>query len=203
MALTKKRAKIESCYRPVELRKGVLSRGVFSYVEHNSGVESEEKWPLGELGEEDSPVLYAAKYLAENKNEQSIIFLPDKPATERLGSKLKEIVELPPAAGAIQDLRSFEDSYSKDLLSSFLEKGIAIHNADLSWEERYLVEKHFCAGEIRILLSTSTLAMGINMPAKNVFIPEKKWNTPRQGNQLAMTDISKAEHEICADGQGG
>ena len=37
--------------------------------------------------------------------------------------------------------------------------------------------------------------MGINLPARNVFIPEKKWNTPRTGNQLAMTDISKAEHE--------
>jgi hypothetical protein len=37
--------------------------------------------------------------------------------------------------------------------------------------------------------------MGINLPARNVFIPEKKWNTQRTGSQIAMMDISKAEHE--------
>ena len=43
--------------RPVELRKGVLSRGVFSYLEHNSGAEGEEKWPLPEPDEEDLSAL--------------------------------------------------------------------------------------------------------------------------------------------------
>ena len=94
-----------------------------------------------------------------------------------------------PRYRCIEELKSFEESYSRDLLLSFLSHGIAIHNADLSWEERDLVEKYYRKGEIRILLSTSTLAMGINLPARNVFIPEKKWNTPRTGNQLAMTDI--------------
>jgi hypothetical protein len=51
--------------RPVELRKGVLSRGVFSYLEHNSGTEGEEKWPLPEPDEEDLSALHAAKYFAE------------------------------------------------------------------------------------------------------------------------------------------
>ena len=37
--------------------------------------------------------------------------------------------------------------------------------------------------------------MGINLPAKNVFIPEKKWSTPGNGDKLAMSDITKAEHE--------
>ena len=181
--------------RPVELRKGVLSRGIFSYLEHNSGAEGEEKWPLPEPDEEDLSALHAAKYFAEAKGEQSIIFLPDKPTTEALAEKLKDMVDLPPATGAIEELKCFEESYSRDLLLSFLSHGIAIHNADLSWEERDLVERYYRKGEIKILLSTSTLAMGINLPARNVFIPEKKWNTPRSGNQLAMTDISKAEHE--------
>src|SRR6266508_2876919 len=141
--------------RPVELRKGILSRNVFSYLEHNSGMESEEEWRLPE----------------------------------------ENMVEFPSASDAIEELKSFEDSYSKDLLLSLLSKGIAIHNADLSWEERNLVERYFRQGEIKILLSTSTLAMGINLPARNVFIPEKKWSTPVHGDQLAMSDITKAEHE--------
>ena len=181
--------------RPVELRKGILSRNVFSYLEHNSGMEGEEEWRLPEENKEELSSLQAARYLAETHAEQSIIFLADKLATETLGEKLKDMVEFPAASGAVEELKSFEDSYSKDLLLSLLSKGIAIHNADLSWEERNLIERYFRQGEIKILLSTSTLAMGINLPARNVFIPEKKWSTPVHGDQLAMSDITKAEHE--------
>ena len=79
------------------------------------------------------------------------------------------MVDFSAAVGAIEELKTFEESYSKDLLLSLLSKGIAIHNADLSWEERDLVERYFRKGELKILLSTSTLAMGINLPARNVF----------------------------------
>ncbi len=181
--------------RPVELRKGILSRNIFSYLEHNSGMESEEEWPLPEGDKEELLALHAAKHLAQAQDEQSIIFLADKLGTETVGDKLKEMVDFPAAAGAIEELKTFEESYSKDLLLSLLTKGIAIHNADLSWEERDLVERYFRNGEIKILLSTSTLAMGINLPARNVFIPEKKWSTPIHGDRLAMSDITKAEHE--------
>ena len=181
--------------RPVELRKGILSRNVFSYLEHNSGIEGDEEWPLPEGSKEQLISLHAAKHLAQTHDEQSIIFLADKLGTETDGEKLKEMVDFPAAVGAIEELRTFEESYSKDLLFSLLAKGIALHNADLSWEERDLVERYFRKGEIKILLSTSTLAMGINLPARNVFIPEKKWSTPIHGDRLTMSDITKAEHE--------
>src|SRR5262245_48594502 len=160
--------------RPVELRKGILSRNVFSYLEHNSSIEGEEEWPLPEGTKDELISLHAAKHLAQTQEEQSIVFLADKLGTETLGEKLKEMVNFSAASGAIEELKTFEESYSKDLLLSLLSKGIAIHNADLSWEERDLVERYFRMGEIKILLSTSTLAMGINLPARNVFIPDKK-----------------------------
>src|SRR5215467_3674706 len=181
--------------RPVELRKGILSRNVFNYLEHNSGIEGEEKWLLPEGNKEEMISLHAAKHLAQAHGDQSIIFLADKLGTETVGEKLKEMVDFPAAAGAIDELSTLEDSYSTDLLLSLLTKGIAIHNADLSWEERDLVERYFRKREIKILLSTSTLAMGINLPARNVFISEKKWSMPIHGDRLAMSDITKAEHE--------
>ena len=115
--------------------------------------------------------------------------MPDKLATEVLGDKLKEMVDFPTADNAVAELNAFEDSYSKDLLRSLLSHGIAIHNADLSWEERDLVERYFRTGEIKILLCTSTLAMGINLPARNVFIPEKKWGNGWHGLILAQISI--------------
>jgi helicase len=158
-------------------------------------MEGEEAWPLPEENKEELVSLRAAKHLAQGYDEQSIIFLADKLGTETVGEKLKDMVDFSAASGGIEELKTFEESYSKDLLLSLLAKGIAIHNADLSWEERDLVERYFRKGEIKILLSTSTLAMGINLPARNVFIPEKKWSTPIHGDRLAMSDITKAEHE--------
>jgi helicase len=51
--------------RPVELRKGILSRNLFSYLEHNSGIEGEEEWPLPEGNKDELISLHAAKHLAE------------------------------------------------------------------------------------------------------------------------------------------
>src|SRR6266704_2109122 len=81
--------------RPVELRKGILSRNVFSYLEHNRGMEGEEQWRLPEENKEELSSLHAARYLAEKHAEQSIIFLADKLGTETLGEKLKDIIEFP------------------------------------------------------------------------------------------------------------
>ena len=50
-------------------------KGVFSDLEHNSGMEGEGEWPLPEGVDESFFALYAAKYLAETKGEQSVIFL--------------------------------------------------------------------------------------------------------------------------------
>jgi hypothetical protein len=45
-----------------------------------------------------------------------------KLATETLGEKLKDMVKFPSASDAIEELKSFDDSYSKDLLLSLLSK---------------------------------------------------------------------------------
>lgn len=47
---------------------------------------------------------------------------------------------------------------------------MGFHNAGLSSEDRSLVEKTFNQGDLRVLVCTSTLAMGVNLPAYLVVV---------------------------------
>lgn len=51
-----------------------------------------------------------------------------------------------------------------------LSHGFAFHHAGLLHADREQIEKAYRNGFISILLSTSTLAMGVNLPAHTVII---------------------------------
>lgn len=58
---------------------------------------------------------------------------------------------------------------SKDL-QDLVPYGIGIHHAGLSKDDRTLVEDLFAAGHIQVLVSTATLAWGVNLPAHTVIL---------------------------------
>ena len=63
------------------------------------------------------------------------------------------------------------DSNPEDpVLAKCMAKGIAFHHAGLSAEDRALVENLFKAGKVKIVCSTSTLAVGLNLPARLVIV---------------------------------
>lgn len=49
-------------------------------------------------------------------------------------------------------------------------QGVAFHNASLSYQDRNIVERLFLELKVKVLCTTSTLAMGINLPARLVII---------------------------------
>lgn len=62
-------------------------------------------------------------------------------------------------------------------LASLIEQGVAFHHAGLSMSDRELVEHSFLNGVVKILCSTSTLAVGVNLPAYLVIIKgTRMWN---------------------------
>lgn len=66
--------------------------------------------------------------------------------------------------------RLFENSFHNQKLKVAISHGIAFHHAGLTHDDRGLVENLFRDRLIPILVCTSTLAMGINLPAHMVII---------------------------------
>lgn len=69
--------------------------------------------------------------------------------------------------------------------------GIGIHHAGLCKGDRSLVEDLFAAGHLRVLVSTATLAWGVNLPAHTVIIKGTQVYSPEQGKwvELSPQDI--------------
>ena len=163
--------------RPVELRKGIIRGGIFRYITHNQGEYGEEEFFKVKEDEDISyeDCLVNTLSYCIRKDEPTLLFFPTRKETRRWAAWLAEKFDAPRAEGAISELSRMEETSSRDELLFLLEKGIAYHNADLSWEERNLVENYLRAGEIKLICSTTTLAMGVNLPFKNVVLSVNKY----------------------------
>lgn len=107
---------------------------------------------------------------------QVLVFRATRPGVLETAAALAARHFFPPAEEALariaQLAERFEPSRVRDLLTSSLEGGVGIHLSDLGREERAIVESAFRAGEVRVLCSTTTLAMGMNLPARTVIIAD-------------------------------
>lgn len=190
--------------RPVELRQGVYCEGKFYYQEFNTKNISSEDWvkveyelptePQQQLLVELEVLTEVAKYLAE-KDEQVLIFLKDKKTVHEVAKELAQKVNFPPAEDPIKELSSSEETFILSFLTKLLSKGICIHHADLTYEQREIIERYFRKGDIKILVSTSTLALGVNLPCKNVLVEPRKWYYDKKSGMLSMVGITKSDFE--------
>ena len=73
--------------------------------------------------------------------------------------------------------------------------GVAFHHADLTPEERAVVETHYRSGGLRVIACTTTLAFGVNLPASTVFLEAVKWDTDKRTGAALEVPLSWAEYE--------
>ena len=112
---------------------------------------------------------------AEGLSKQTLIFrtrVDDTAATAR------DLAHVLPTETVSSDVRGqigeLEDTRVSDFLNQWIDKRVAYHNAGLSLEERRLIERFFREGIIRVLVTTSTLAAGVNTPADVVILLDHK-----------------------------
>lgn len=74
-------------------------------------------------------------------------------------------------------------------LKELLPYGFAIHHAGLPRVDRKLVEDLYADGHIQVLVSTSTLAWGVNLPAHTVIIKGTQCYMPEQGQWMELSPM--------------
>jgi pre-mRNA-splicing helicase BRR2 len=102
-------------------------------------------------------------------------------ANDTLGRFLKE------DSASREILHTHTDLVKSNDLKDLLPYGFAIHHAGMNRTDRQLVEDLFADGHAQVLVSTATLAWGVNLPAHTVIIKGTQIYNPEKG---AWTELS-------------
>jgi replicative superfamily II helicase len=131
--------------------------------------------------------LYRALDLAEphiTDGGQALTFVASRQDTVRDAEKARdELAERDVEVGARGDYDFHTDAQDleNDTLRQSVVDGVGFHHAGLSKADKDRVEDWFREGRIQLLFSTSTLAWGVNLPARCVVIRDTKHHDPLEG----------------------
>ncbi len=186
-------------FRPVELRRGVLTDGRFRY--RTSIGEGVEILAEGTSDEPAQTLMLNIKHLV-SQGEQVMVFLKSKRACEALAAALAERDLAARATGAIDELQRETPTSLGRRLIGVLQTGVAFHHADLSYRQRRILEDGYRRGEIRVVVATTTLALGVNLPAQSVFIDCYKYQPGKHSGRAMIAPLEWSEYEAMSGRAG-
>lgn len=144
-------------FRPVQLEKHVL--GYFSPKNFNTfRFDINLNYKLAGI----------IKQYSENK--PTLIFCSSRKSIELAAGVLETSLNCELTGLDRHRLQQVSSKIQDTKLKSSLSKGIAYHHGGMSLDDRVLIENTFRDGIIPVLLSTTTLSMGVNLPAHLVII---------------------------------
>ncbi|EOA28486.1 hypothetical protein CARUB_v10024696mg [Capsella rubella] len=173
--------KFDRSYRPVPLEQ--------QYI----GINVKKPWRRFQLMND---ICYQ-KVLAGAGKHQVLIFVHSRKETAKTARAIRD------TAMANNTLSRFlkEDSQSYEILQSqvallkntdlkeLMPYGFAIHHAGLTLGDRHIVEKQFRLGNLQVLVSTATLAWGVNLPAHTVIIKGTQVYNPERGAWMELSPL--------------
>lgn len=183
---------VEETTRPVDLHRGIATHGSYRYRTYNEGLDGIESFETMTVGEEPFEC-----FVNQIKNEKgsTLVFLKSRRETVDYAFRLASAVNWPSAKDAVEKLQEEESSFLIRTLCQALSRGVAFHNSDLSPRQRQIVEKAFVNNEIKVIFSTSTLAMGVDLPADTVFLETVKYVPGAYDDKPVLMPVSRSEFD--------
>ena len=139
------------------------------------------------------------KVIERAGKHQMIIFVHSRRETVRTARAIREMAmakddigKLMKEEGSYKEILQSEIGNIKDNdLKDLLPYCMGVHHAGMNREDRALVEDLFNEGHLQIIVSTSTLAWGVNLPAHTVIIKGTTIYNPELGDwvELSSQDI--------------
>ncbi|XP_043859042.1 probable ATP-dependent DNA helicase HFM1 [Dromiciops gliroides] len=149
--------KIDEKHRPVKLRKVVLG---FPW----SSNQTEFKFDLS--------LNYKVASVIQTYSDQkpTLVFCATRKGVQQAASVLSKNAKFVMTMEQKQRLQKYTHSIRDYKLRDLLTCGVGYHHAGMELSERKIVEGAFTVGDLPVLFTTSTLAMGVNLPAHLVVI---------------------------------
>ncbi|TIB74309.1 hypothetical protein E3Q23_02738 [Wallemia mellicola] len=175
-----KKAKVfefDESYRPVQ-----VERHVYSYkrnVSNDFAFDSMLNFKLYDI---------LAKHM---EGKPALIFCPTRKsalkAAETIANNLKVIIN---RRGNVPWQRpNINTSFRNTSLSRIVDYGVAIHHAGMDLDDRKSVEMLFLQGVIRVVVSTTTLAQGVNLPCHTIVIKGTRFYSCGGWKELSELDV--------------
>ncbi|KAG2296108.1 hypothetical protein Bca52824_042777 [Brassica carinata] len=142
-------------------------------------------------------ICYQKKVLASAGEHQVLIFVHSRKDAAKTA---RAIVDTTMANNTLSRFLK-EDSESREILECqlglvkshdlklLLPYGFAIHHAGLTRSDRQIVEDQFRLGHVQVLISTATLAWGVNLPAHTVIIKGTQVYNPERGLWMELSPL--------------
>jgi len=138
------------------------------------------------------------------KGKQALVFCNTKRGAESQAERTSHAVEStdPQLLALSEQILNVLSSPTKQCkrLALCVKKGVAFHHAGLHAKQRELIENSFREGIVKIICSTPTLAMGLDLPAFRVVIRDLKRFS--EGGAWGMVDIPVLEYHQMAGRAG-
>ncbi|NXY01581.1 HFM1 helicase, partial [Pteruthius melanotis] len=168
--------KIDEDQRPVKLRKIVLGFPC-------SDNQTEFKFDL--------TLNYKIASIIQTYSEQkpALVFCATRKGVQQAASVLAKDAKFLLSIEQKQRLQGFANSLKDSKLRDILSYGVAYHHAGMEMSDRKIIEGAFTVGDLPVLFTTSTLAMGVNLPAHLVVIKSTMHYVGGVFQEYSETDI--------------
>ncbi|XP_007439573.2 probable ATP-dependent DNA helicase HFM1, partial [Python bivittatus] len=168
--------KIDERHRPVKLHKVVLGFPC-------SSNQTEFKFDL--------TLNYKVSSVIQTYSEQkpTLVFCATRKGVQQAASVLAKDAKFIMTIGQKQRLQRSANLIKEAKLRDLLICGVAYHHAGVEVSDRKIIEAAFNMGDIPVLFTTSTLAMGVNLPAHLVVIKSTMHYAGGMFQEYSETDI--------------